>query len=350
MFPTVSVVVSIYKVEKYLNRCIDSIINQTYTNLEIILVNDGSPDKCGYICEQYALKDRRIKVVHKENGGLSDARNYGMKYVSGLYTVFIDSDDWLELNMIENMIKLIDEYNADIVQVGFYYAYKDYLLYDDRYYCENDKPVVLDNYSLMKELVHNEKVKNFAWGKLYKTDLIKDIPFKKGVLFEDVFWAHQVMQRVNKYVLSNKPLCYYLQREDSIVATYTTRNLDIIEGLKERHEFIEKYYNSLSHESYKLILRTSLLHYNLLLRNKDKDKEKIHRKNIQNYIKKNYKKLYKATLEDGELRLKLKLFNVYPGLNLLSDIINKILRVIKIKQEPKELRKIELSNREGVSL
>ncbi len=343
MQPKVSVIVPIYNVEKYIQKCIDSILSQTFTDFELILVDDGSPDKCGEICEQYALKDNRIKVVHKENGGLSDARNAGMKYANGLYTIFIDSDDWIKSTMIGEIVKLIDEYNADIIQVGFYYAYKDYLLYDDRYYCENDKPVVLDNFSLMKELVINERVKNFAWGKLYKTELIKDIPFKKGVLFEDVFWAHQVMQRVNKYVLSNKPLCYYLQREDSIVATYTIRNLDIIKGLKERHEFIEKHYPNLSDESYKLILKTSLLHHSLLLRNKDKDKEKIHRKNIQEYINHNYKELYKATYGDRELRLKLKLFHIYPGLNLLINLTNKALRVIKIKQEPKGLRKIELN-------
>lgn len=350
MFPKVSVVVPIYKVEKYLSRCIESITNQSYTNLEIILVNDGSPDCCGDICEEYALQDSRIKVLHKENGGLSDARNFGMNYVTGEYTVFVDSDDWLELNMVETMIKLVNEHNSDIAQVGFYYTYNDYLLFDDRYYSENDKPIVLDNYSLMKELVINEKVKNFAWGKLYKTELIKDIPFKKGVLFEDVFWAHKVMQRVNKYVLSNKPLCYYLQREDSIVATYTTRNLDIIEGLKERHEFIERHYENLSEESYKLILRTSLLHYNLLLRNKDKDKEYTHRKKIEEYIKSNYNQLYKATIDDKELRIKLKLFNIYPGLNLLKDAIDKILRLIKLKEEQKGLRKIPLSKREGVSI
>lgn len=343
MNPQISVIVPIYNVEKYIHKCIDSILSQTFTDFELILVDDGSPDKCGDICEQYAIKDDRIKVVHKENGGLSDARNAGMKYVNGIYIVFVDSDDWIESTMIEEMVKLIDEYNADIVQIGFYYAYKDYLLYDDRYCCENDKPVVLDNFSLMKELVINERVKNFAWGKLYKTELIKDIPFKKGVLFEDVFWAHQVMQRVDKYVLSNKPLCYYLQREDSIVATYSTRNLDIIKGLKERHEFIEKYYPNLSDESYKLILKTSLLHHSLLLRNKDKDKEKIHRKNIQEYINHNYKELYNATYGDRELRLKLKLFHIYPGLNLLVNLTNKALRVIKIKQGPKGLRKIELN-------
>lgn len=343
MQPKVSIIVPIYNVEKYIHKCIDSILSQTFTDFELILVDDGSPDKCGEICEQYALKDNRIKVVHKENGGLSDARNAGMQYVNGGYTIFVDSDDWIESTMIGEMVKFIDEYNADIIQVGFYYAYKDYLLYDDRYYCENDKPVVLDNFSLMKELVINERVKNFAWGKLYKTELIKDIPFKKGVLFEDVFWAHQVMQRVDKYVLSNKPLCYYLQREDSIVATYTIRNLDIIKGLKERHEFIEKHYPNLSDESYKLMLKTSLLHHSLLLRNKDKDKEKIHRKNIQEYINHNYKELYNATYGDRELRLKLKLFHIYPGLNLLINLTNKALRVIKIKQGPKGLRKIELN-------
>ena len=113
MLPRVSVVVPIYKVEKYISRCIESIINQSYKNLEIILVDDGSPDKCGDICEEYALKDSRIKVLHKETGGLSDARNFGMNYVSGEYTLFVDSDDWLELNMIETMIKLVNKYDRD---------------------------------------------------------------------------------------------------------------------------------------------------------------------------------------------------------------------------------------------
>lgn len=97
MLPKVSVVVPIYKVEKYLNRCVDSIVNQTYTNLEIILINDGSPDNCRKITDNYAKSDSRIIAVHKKNGGLSDARNYGMQYVTGEFTIFVDSDDWLEV-------------------------------------------------------------------------------------------------------------------------------------------------------------------------------------------------------------------------------------------------------------
>ena len=191
----VSIVVPIYKVEKYLRRCVDSIINQTYRNLEIILVDDGSPDKCGQIIDEYKEKDSRIISLHKKNGGLSDARNYGMKYVTGEYIFFLDSDDYIKSETIETLINLSLKYQADIVQGGFYYKYENYLLYDDRYYKEDSDPIILDNKELMYELIVNERVKNFAWGKLYKTDLIKDLLFEKGVLFEDVFWAHNVMSK-----------------------------------------------------------------------------------------------------------------------------------------------------------
>ncbi|WP_224773291.1 glycosyltransferase family 2 protein [Metabacillus idriensis] len=251
----VSVVVPIYNVEKYIYRCIDSIINQTYSNIEIILVDDGSTDKCGEIIKDFSKADSRIKIIHKKNGGLSDARNKGMEYVSGEFVLFVDSDDWLDTKIIEEMINNCLKYNADIVQTAFYYAYDDYLLLDNRIFSKDDHIIILNNISLMSELVINERVKNFAWGKLYKTDLIKDIPFEKGVLFEDVFWAHKVMHRVNKYVILNQPLCYYYQRSDSIVSTYTLKNLDIIKGLKKRHKFIEEYYKDLTDKSYKVILK-----------------------------------------------------------------------------------------------
>lgn len=202
----VSIVVPIYNVEKYLKRCVDSIINQTYSNLEIILVNDGSPDNCGKVADNYQERDARIKVFHKANGGLSDARNYGMNQVTGEFTMFVDSDDWLKKNMIEIMISNSNTYQADVVQSAFYYAYDDKLLVDNRHHKAGDTPVCLDNKTLMHELVINEKVKNFAWGKLYKTKLIRDIPFEKGVLFEDVFWTHQVMHRVDVFVLIHEQI------------------------------------------------------------------------------------------------------------------------------------------------
>ncbi|MEH7308399.1 glycosyltransferase family 2 protein [Neobacillus drentensis] len=338
----VSVVVPIYKVEKYLSRCIESILDQTYTNLEVILVNDGSPDSCGTIAESYAISDMRVKVFHKENGGLSDARNYGLRYITGGFTLFVDSDDWLDKKMIELLVHASYNYKADIVQSAFYYAYNDYLLYDSRVYKKGNLPEILDNKGLMKELVINDKVKNFAWGKLYKTSLIKDIPFKKGVLFEDVFWAHNVMKRVNKFVALNDPTYYYYQREDSIVATYTPKSLDIIKGLIERHHFIEKNYKHLTDDSYKVILKTNLIHYNLLFRNRKNDKGGAYRREIQSYIKKNYPKLKKAVDDDTNLKRQLILFRIHPYLNFCLLGIQKLFRKINIFPQPTGLEKIDL--------
>lgn len=330
MLPMVSVVVPIYEVEKYIHRCVDSIINQTYPNIEIILVDDGSPDNCGKVADQYATVDNRIKSVHKKNGGLSDARNFGMRYVIGEFTLFVDSDDWLELNIVEELVNTCLANEADVVQSAFYYAYDDYLLFDNRYYKKSENPEILDNFSLMSALVVNKKVKNFAWGKLFKTELIKDLPFKKGVLFEDVFWAHQVMHRVNKFALLHKPMYYYYQRDDSIVANYTIRNLDMIKGLKERHCFIEKFYKDLINDSYKVIFEASIIHYNLLLRNRRKDKDGSYRKDIQSYIQSNFSKLNKAVEADRLVRRQLQLFCIHPYLNILFLLGRRFMRKIKI--------------------
>lgn len=338
----VSVIVPIYKVEQYLHRCVDSIIKQTYKNLEIILVDDGSPDKCGNICDEYATKDSRIKSIHKKNGGLSDARNYGMNYATGDFVLFVDSDDWLELEMIEVMINTAQEYNADIVQSSFYYAYEDYLLLDDRYYKEDDAPVILNKNELMKALVINERVKNFAWGKLYKIDLVKNIPFKKGVLYEDVFWAHNVMDKVETYVILHTPMCYYLQRNDSIVYNYTLKNLDIIKGLKERHTFIEEHYNELIPESYKIIFNTCLCHYNLL--NKNKDLNKFYKNDIKMYIQENYEKMKTAFKGDNEVLIRLKLFNKSYQIYKIYDLSDKILRKLGVKTQYKSLKKVGYKN------
>lgn len=342
MLPIISVIVPIYNVEKYIHRCVDSILNQTYKNLEIILVDDGSPDNCRKIADKYQSSDSRVKSIHKENGGLSDARNYGMKYATGEYVLFVDSDDWLKKEMIETLYNLSIKNNADIVQSGFYYAYNNYLLYDDRYYTEDMKPVELNKQELMKELVINERVKNFAWGKLYKIDLIKDIPFEKGILFEDVFWAHKVMDRVDKYVICHKPMCYYLQRSDSIVSTYTTKNLDIIKGLKIRHKFINKNYANLKSESYKLLTKTILMHYYLLNKNKDKDIDKKHRKELKAYILTNYEEILSSINNDRELSIEIKLFRVNYQLSRFYVNFNKALRRLKLKKQLKPLKKLSL--------
>ncbi|MFA1820241.1 glycosyltransferase family 2 protein [Virgibacillus oceani] len=337
----VSIIVPLYKVEKYIHRCIDSITEQTYEDLEIILVNDGSPDNCGEIAEEYRKKDSRIKVIHKENGGLSDARNYGMRPVTGEYTMFIDSDDWIERDMVACLLENCLKFNADVVQGAFYYAHDDQLLFDDRIYKENKDFAIFNKKEAMRELVMNEKVKNFAWGKLYKTELIRDIPFKKGVLFEDVFWAHQVIDRVEKFILISRPFYYYYQREDSIVATYTLRNLDMIKGLKERHRFLESFYPKLREESLRLILKMCLIHYQLLWLNRKKDPKKVHRKELQSYLRQNYRELKNAVSDDSVLSWQLNLFSLHPFFQLGFLGVRKGLRSMKIISTPKGLHKVE---------
>ncbi|RKD23170.1 beta-1,4-galactosyltransferase [Ammoniphilus oxalaticus] len=342
MIPKVSLVVPIYKVEQYLAQCVESILRQTYPNLEIILVNDGSPDNCGHIADRYAALDPRVYVIHKENGGLSDARNVGMQRVTGDYVLFVDSDDWLDEKMVEEMVNKSLSYEADVVQSAFYYAYDDHLLYDNRYFSREDEPLVLDRQRLMKELVINEKVKNFAWGKLFKTNLARDIPFKKGVLFEDVFWAHQVMHRAQTYVILHQPMFYYRQRKDSIVATYTPRNLDYLRGLKERHSFIASHYQELSAQSYKNILNASLIHYNLLFLNKEQDKGGALRREIQNYVKNHHQQLKKAAKNDNGLSRQLTWFVIHPNLYLVYNVVIKGLKKLKVISQPSGLERINL--------
>lgn len=338
----VSIIVPIYKVEKYIARCVDSILQQTYSNLEVILVNDGSPDNCGKIADHYREKDARIKVIHKQNGGLSDARNKGMELATGAFTMFVDSDDWLNKNMIKTMMNSGLNFKADVIQTAFYYAYDDQLLIDHRYYKTSDPSVLLDNKALMYELVKNEKVKNFAWGKLYKTELIKHIPFKTGVLFEDVFWAHQVMQQVDSFLILHEPLFYYYQRKDSIVATYSPNSLDIIKGLKERHHFIEQYYEELVDESYKTILQTCLVHYNLLVINRKSDKDRFYRREIENYIQKNDHSFRNAVKDDRQLRKQLSLFLIHPYMNIGFLGGRKFLRKMRILSKPKGLKRVSI--------
>jgi len=331
MKPRVSIIVPIYNVENYLKQCLDSLVNQTYDNIEVILVNDGSPDKSAEIAKDYDEKFAGFHLYHKPNGGLSDARNFGMTFATGDYIMFVDSDDWLSEKMVATLFFHMNKHEADAVQSAFYYAYDDYSLYDNRNYSPEDDVTPLNNKSLMYELVKNEKVKNFAWGKLYKRELIKDLPFKKGVLFEDVFWAHHVMKQVHRYVICHEPLYYYRQRNDSIVSNYSIKNLDIIKGLKERHAFIEDHYNELVGESYTLLLKTQLQHHQILVMSKHHRKKKKERNDIIMSIKNDYSHYKKAVRKDKQLYRELQLFKIHPIFQLGYLAVHKGLRILNNK-------------------
>ena len=247
MSPKVSIIVPIYNVENYLVRCIESLINQSYKEIEIILVNDGSKDSCGVICNKLQNKDDRIVVIHQENGGLSDARNTGLKKASGDYIFYLDSDDWLKEYCIERLVTKAQEYKADIVQCNFYYTYPEHLLQDNRGFKAYESEKLLNSEQALDKLIANVEIKNFAWGKLIRSEIAEEEFFPKGKLFEDTFWTHRVISKAKRYLVLKEPLLFYLQRDNSISYNkFDKRNLDRLEGMLLRYVFISKNHPELS--------------------------------------------------------------------------------------------------------
>lgn len=210
----ISIIVPIYNVESYISKCIESIINQTYENIEIILVDDGSKDTSGHICDKYAEKDNRIKVIHKENGGLSSARNAGLDICSGKYIGFIDGDDWIAHNMYELLISMIKEFNCDIAICG----YRETIESKECFTLRKLKNVYLDNNSLWEEIFG--KLNNAAWNKLYKKDLIGNLRFPLNIIHGEDLIFNLLYLRKCKNGAINRTECYnYLKRENSITTS-----------------------------------------------------------------------------------------------------------------------------------
>lgn len=212
--PLISIIVPVYNVEKFLGKCIESIITQTYTNLEIILVDDGSQDESAKICDTYARLDHRIVVIHKENAGLGYARNSGLEVCNGNYIGFVDSDDWVMPNMFSELWMLCEETNADV-------AGCDYFMEEDKknYFSESDNSsttAVLDKSEFMP-LVLLDKLSSHAWRYLYKRHLFEGIMYTNAKSAEDMLFFPIIMNRAKKIALTDKPLYYYFaERPDNI--------------------------------------------------------------------------------------------------------------------------------------
>ena len=237
----ISVIVPIYKVEPYLHRCIESIIAQTYRNLEIILVDDGSPDRCPEICDEFAQKDTRVKVFHKENGGLSDARNYGIQNSTGDYIGFVDSDDFIHENFYKKLLDMIKEHDADI-SICNMLRFKDYkeVLVNELLNCDS---VVLTSIEALKALFTAKDYGSvMAWNKLYKASLFKDhnIFYPINRIHEDNYTTYKLFYYSDKIVYTYDKLYYYLQRSTSIMGNSDLKNrMDGLVAAEETISFID---------------------------------------------------------------------------------------------------------------
>lgn len=233
----ISIIMPVYKVEEYLEKCIESVLKQTYTNLQIILVDDGSPDNCGKICDEYAKKDPRIEVIHKVNGGLSDARNVGIAKAKGKYIGFVDSDDYIKEDMYEILINLIKEYDADVSICNLY----DVI--DGKEYIRNNENGI-QKYSrleILKEVLLDKNIQSYAWNKLYKKELFDEIKYPIGKKYEDIGTTFYVFEKCNKIVVTSKPEYYYLKRSDSLVNNVTESTvLDYTDIIIQRYLYTQK--------------------------------------------------------------------------------------------------------------
>lgn len=234
----VSIVIPVYNVEDYLQDCVNSVLSQTYTDLQIILVNDGSTDSGGDICDAFAEKDKRIQVIHKKNGGLSDARNVGTAAAKGEFLFYLDSDDYLEENTIRTLLDEQALHEADVVVGNYFYTYHDH---EDAAQNENQ---ILDRDTAIRQLMFGE-IQTFAWGKLVRVKIAKQHEFPVGLVFEDHFWTHLIFQDSNIVACIPQPLVHYRQRQSSISYTFTEKRLDIIKGWEARILFLQEEYPEL---------------------------------------------------------------------------------------------------------
>jgi len=275
MNPKLSIIVPIYKVEQYLPKCIDSILAQTFTDFELILVNDGSPDNCGRICDKYAKKDKRVIVVHKKNGGVSTARNAGIHAAKGEYIGFVDSDDVIHEKMYEILYKNASLYSSDLVVCDFFKTEVNNSV---------DMKTNIQDYHVKKfsniEALHQlfpEKYDSYAtgagnsmkwvvlWNKLYKRELFKQNKFLDGRICEDEFIMHRILFCCKKVIYLTAPLYYYVQSPNSIIrSSFSKERLDKVYALKDRADFfVAIKESSLHHKAFKSYIGSFFWNYNL---------------------------------------------------------------------------------------
>ncbi|APF24142.1 glycosyltransferase family 2 protein [Clostridium butyricum] len=316
----ISVVIPVYNVEKYLPKCIESIINQTYTNLQIILVDDGSTDNSGSICDEYKKKDTRIMVIHKKNGGLSDARNVGIKYSKGKYIGFVDSDDYINKKMYEIMMENMVNNKANISIVNRYYVFEDgqeFLRYSI-----NESIKVMSNLEAIEEMNNFSTFDMAAWDKLYEKELFNDIEFPVGKLSEDFYIMYLLFEKCKRIVYDSSPLYYYYQRNNSISRNKKI-NFDFVRAAKEQMTYIENRYPKLKPCMRVAYISANLTVYNSYLKQR-MIPEKCVVKEIKREIGKNISYLKQNTTISKIKKIQIRLFLLNMSLYNLSFQLYKI--------------------------
>lgn len=319
----VTVIIPIYNVEVYLDRCIKSVVNQTYSELEIILVDDGSTDHGPKICDSWAKKDSRIKVIHKQNGGLSDARNAGMRVATGNWIVFLDSDDWIHKDMIRLLRFYQQKSDADIVECRARRTVEDII--DKKINENNIVAREFQSEEAIAALLNEKPLRQTVWNKLYKRTLIEKTEFAFGKFHEDGFWTYQIFAKAGKILYLDVELYYYYQRSDSIMGqAFSLKRLDAIEGRYMRFLFLNVQYPDLVFQAKNNLYFLILFYCQQALRmGTDKEKQ-IFLKKANEYLK----QIVFTSKEREQLSLSDKIWIMLGKINLR--FVCKLRNLIKI--------------------
>lgn len=310
----ISIIVPVYNVESYLKRCVDSLLSQTIHNYEILLIDDGSTDESGYICDIYSKKYSFVKTFHKENGGLSDARNYGIDRASGAYLTFVDSDDYVRNDYLEILYNLIIINKADI-SIG---VWKE--VYDDgseKTIYPNRKKIEItdDNNVMLEKMLYQKLFDTSACAKLYKKELFCKIKFPKGKLYEDLATIYKTFLLAKRISYTNEPIYYYYKRINSITnSCFKEKDLDLLEISETLLNDINNYErkNNLNGFLKKAaVTRYLSSNFSILLKVKNEDKYKSIREKCYSNIRKYYSINRKARIKNN---IALVLFKLNPKL------------------------------------
>lgn len=334
--PLISIIVPVYQVEKYLEKCINSIISQTYKNLEIILVDDGSTDNCPAICDRFQTEDPRIKVIHQENGGLSHARNIGLEIATGDYIGFVDSDDWIEPNMYEILMSALQETEAYIAVCNRKLEYEDSQS-PLTYVKSVERKMYSAEEALRKLIIGDNIIHNTVWDKIYRKNIITNIKFPTGKIYEDYLWTALVIGNSRMIVGIDYLFYHYLIRSSSLSRNdklAIQRSLDTIEMIEMRTEYIRMHYPNLHNLSLSIFLNSCFREYfNISLNYPHLDVNGENRRHLHQQFCQfglvNIFKFYGFKTTCGRIlfrfspRLMVKIYSVYQKLLRLKMRINK---------------------------
>ena len=308
--PIISVIVPVYKVEKFIKKCVDSILAQTFTDFELWLVDDGSPDNCGMICDEYAQKDERVKVIHKKNGGLSDARNVALDVMQGEYVFFVDSDDWIAVDTFETMYSALERTGAKVATGNIISVHEDgtkAILYSP-----TQVETVLQGEELLTTLLRPN-----ACNRLYKAEIFRNLRYPVGRLYEDAFVYHKILAQIDRMVLTGKYSYFYLVRSGSIMnSAYNIKFTDIVDAVYERAKWLDSIgQKRLADETRLFIYSQVAVAYAHLDKKDNKHLKRLNE--IKKIYDESYRKLIKANHIGWKQKVRLFVLKNMPSVHTL---------------------------------